>query len=93
MENLRFETFNNVKHIPLRIYNRAVMANNVLADYGAAQLEQYLEQFKRHEKSQIYFMNMFIKSHGAKAAKSYVLKDFVPEEADGYESESDQGAG
>ena len=51
------DNFNTIKHEPLKIYNRAVMACNILEDSGKAPFEEYVAQFSQAEKKDIY--NLF----------------------------------
>lgn len=75
-----FNNFSDVKHLPLRIYNRAVYASNILADSGEYNLIKYLETFNENERLQILMMNNYIRVKGVEEAKRFATKDLEIEE-------------
>ena len=72
-----FNTFHDVQHLPLRVYNRVVTAYNIKEDFGTAILEEYFENFSAAEKWQMFNMMEFIKRNGREAAKAFATKDLV----------------
>ncbi len=78
MEHQQFETFHNVSHMPLRVYNRVVMAYNIKDDFGNVAFENYVGKFTSHEKAQMVCMMQYIREKGTEAAKAFALKEFVP---------------
>ena len=58
------DNFNTIKHEPLKIYNRAVMACNILEDSGKAPFEEYVAQFSQAEKKDIYNLLALVKRIG-----------------------------
>lgn len=77
MNNESFATFHDVQHVPLRVYNRVVMAYNIQEDFGQAVLEEYFENFSQPEKAQMLAMMEFVKRNGREAAKAFATKDLV----------------
>lgn len=77
MQNEHFATFHDVQHLPLRVYNRTVMAYNIREDFGTAILEEYFANFTDAEKWQMLNMMEFIKRNGREAAKSFATKNLV----------------
>lgn len=75
-----FNKFDNIKHKPLRIFNRAVFACNIMQDSGKYATEEYFDFFNQEEKSEIFTMIKYINLVGPKKAKEFALKDFTPEE-------------
>ena len=72
-----FERFDAIKHIPLRVYNRVVMMNNLHEDAGANAAKAYAESFSEAERQQMYIMMAYIQSHGVEATKKFVTKNLV----------------
>lgn len=80
MENkVDFNRFDEIKHFPLKIFNRVVLAFNIRDDFGQHVLEEYLEMFNNEERLAMLSMYQFIKKNGAEAAKQLVTKDLVLE--------------
>lgn len=77
-----FENFNEVKHNPLKVYNRVVMSNNILADYGAEVLKEWGGQFSREELLQMHALNAYMKKYGQGATLKLVTRQFTPEEGE-----------
>lgn len=75
----KFETFENVKYEPLKVFNRVVMSHNIREDFGTVPLQKYLENFTDVERAQMMMMTMAIASKGADAVRTEVMKDFTPE--------------
>lgn len=75
-----FNTFNDIDHLPLRVYNRAVLAYNLMDDSGGYSLQEYLNLFTQAELTQIYMMIQYIRTKGVEAAKKFATKDLVLED-------------
>lgn len=75
-----FNMFNEITHMPLRVYNRAVFTFNLMSDVGVHGAEEYLDLFSVPERAQIFTMVSFIKSKGPEAAKNFATKGLVLEE-------------
>lgn len=81
MSNITFNNFNEIEHLPLRVFNRVVTSFNISADYGRHELEKYVGQFNPRERLQMAYMTKYIKQHGPEKARADVTKDLVlPEE-------------
>lgn len=80
MQNNKFETFKDVEHLPLRVFNRVVMSFNIRDDFGSAILEKYLENFTAQERAEMMMMTMTIKSRGQEAVRKEVTEDLILEE-------------
>lgn len=74
---MNYSNFSEIEHAPLRIYNRAVMAFNILEDAGKAAVEEYLKEFSAEEKTQMYAMTTLVRKHGPKTVKDWVTKGVV----------------
>lgn len=61
--------------MPLRVFNRAVMAHNLIEDGGIYTAEEYLSTFSQNELAQIYVMINFIQNKGPEAARNFATKD------------------
>lgn len=68
------KNFNDVEHLPLRVFNRSVTTFNLLEFGGEAAAREYLEQFSENERKQIFIMNQYIKSEGEAAARKVATK-------------------
>jgi hypothetical protein len=75
-----FETYAGVEHLPLRMYNRAVMCMNISEDFGTETLREYIANFTQEENKQIWLMMHLIKKN-VKVARDYALKGLtLPDE-------------
>jgi hypothetical protein len=74
-----FNTFSEIKHTPLRVYNRTVLTSNLLDDFGVETARSYLEKFTQHEKNQIRVMQGYILAVGPKQVRDEVMGGFQPE--------------
>lgn len=64
MNKKEFNYFNEVKHVPLRIFNRTAMFYNLKEDFGSAVAEDYVSQLSAPQKLQIVLMIEAIKKEG-----------------------------
>ena len=76
----KFETFNDIEHMPLRVFNRVVSSFNIRDDFGDAVLEDYLSKFSVPERQQMMIMTMAIQSRGAEVIRKEVTQDLVLED-------------
>lgn len=77
--SLEFQKFNNIEHMPLRVYNRAMFATNLMADSGREIVEEYFQAFTDSERKQIFVMLSYIKKFGQETAMKAVTKDMKTE--------------
>lgn len=75
MTTISFENFADIKHIPLRVFNRVVYMQNLMADFGIEAVKKYIEQFAEHERQQMFLMQAFIKSKGVDEARRAATRD------------------
>ena len=75
------DNFNTVKHYPLRTFNRAAMAFNLLEDGGEYACQEYLDQFVDEDKKAISILYMYIDKIGLDKVRAAVMKglDFKDE--------------
>lgn len=59
-----FNKFDEVEPKRLRVFNRVVMAFNMLDDFGPSQLKNYLGEFSTTEQLEMQVMSAYIKKHG-----------------------------
>lgn len=64
-----FNTFDEIQHKPLQIFNRTVMLSNIHSDLGKEKVAEYIENFTQAERKQMFIMQNFIKKFGYKKAK------------------------
>lgn len=69
-----FDRFDEISHIPLRVYNRVVMLNNLMNDSGKLAAEAYVSIFSEAEKKQMYIVNLTIKQKGLDFVRKEVTK-------------------
>jgi hypothetical protein len=72
--NNTFEMYDDVNHMPLRVYNRAVYLTNLVEDSGKDAGEKYISQFDEGSKRQMYLMLAYIKQKGIEVAKKEVMR-------------------
>lgn len=77
MNSIAFNNFEHVEHTPLRVYNRAVFASNLLEDYGEEVTKNYFSQFTNNERISIALMIKQIKDLGVEATKKLVTRDLI----------------
>ena len=75
MNKPTFNRFDEIEHMPLRVYNRGVMAFNILNDFGKETLKEYFETFNTGELLQIAIIQEHIKKFGVKKTYKEVTKD------------------
>ena len=82
--NFEFENFDNIKHYPLRTFNRAVTMNNIVEDFGPEAMKKYAEQFTEEDLKAIVLCNVGIKQLGIEAVRKAVTSgvefDYDPAE-------------
>jgi len=69
-----FERFDDVHHLPLRVFNRVVYMNNLFNDFGRESTQDYIEMFDEGEKRQMYMIGILIKEKGLDAVRHQVTK-------------------
>lgn len=79
--------FNHIQHRPLKAYNRAVLASNMLEDSGPGYVEDYLSQFSEADKIDIINIYKLIKIVGVKALKEMVTEGLTFTDEDWVEPE------
>lgn len=61
---MNFNKFDDIDHLPLRVFNRTVFMTNLMEDFGADAVKEYANLFTTGEKKQIMLMSAYIKHHG-----------------------------
>ena len=70
-------TFNEVEHTPLRVFNRLVFLFNLLEDKGKEYASIYLKKFSQSELNEIYLMRGIVEAKGVDEVRKIVTKDVV----------------
>lgn len=78
----KFNTFSDIQHRPLRIYNRAVMFSNLFEDQGKVIAEEYAQSFSDKERLEMAQMIALVRKIGVKKVQQLVTEgvDFVDDE-------------
>lgn len=71
MQHNRFE---DIKHTPLRVYNRVATAFNLREDFGEDTTKEYLESFDDDERKQMFMMTKLIEIRGKEEMHKLVTK-------------------
>ena len=66
-----YNKFEDIVHMPLRVYNRSVNLFNLMEDLGKVRALEYLNLFSKSEQTQIFLMNQYIKVNGMEAAYKF----------------------
>lgn len=66
--------FDDIEHMPLRVYNRLVLMHNLMSDSGKQAVQDYLENFSEDEVKQIFILNTYLSKKGQKATYEFVTK-------------------
>lgn len=69
--------FDDINHLPLRVFNRVVFANNLLQDGGKDAVARYIELFTDEEKKMMYVMGAYIKKRGEANVRKEVTRNLV----------------
>lgn len=77
MTPIQHNTFKEIKHIPLRVFNRVVYLQNLMEDKGQTVAREYAELFSDVERKQMYLIGQAIKSRGVDTIRKEVTKDLV----------------
>lgn len=80
--NLTFDKFDEISHLPLKVFNRVVYLTSLKKDMGEVASEQYLKLFTEAERKQMAFMSMYIKHKGLDAVRKETTKGLVLVEED-----------
>lgn len=75
-----FNRFDEIAHLPLKVYNRFVLLSNLKEDFGEKVAQDYLEMFDEKERKQMFIINAFIKSKGVDAVRKMVVEGMEIEE-------------
>lgn len=70
-----FNRFEDINHMPLRVFNRVVFLNNIFADAGEVAARHYIGTFNEGERKQMYLMQAYIKQHGIDKARKDATKN------------------
>lgn len=68
---MNFSKFDDIAHMPLRVYNRSVMSFNLMESFGKETVKEYFNMFTEDEQKQIYLMNNYMKVNGQQAAYTF----------------------
>lgn len=71
---MSFEKFDDIKHLPLQVYNRVVMLHNLTKDSGEKTAKEYLGQFNEGERRQMFIINSLLKSKGPQETLKMVME-------------------
>ena len=70
----QFNLFHDVKHRPLRIFNRSVMFHNLYEDQGAHTAKEYIDNLTKEERLEIAQMTALVKKIGLKRVKALITE-------------------
>ena len=78
----KFNTFDDISHRPLRIFNRSVMYFNLYEDQGPVVAKDYADALTKEARLEIAQMTALVKKIGLKKVKALVTEgvDFVDDE-------------
>ena len=72
-----FDKFDEVSHLPLRVFNRVVYLTSLKEDGGNVSRENYLKLFTEGERNQITLKAMYIKNKGLEQVRKEVTRGLV----------------
>lgn len=75
--DIGFNKFNEVEPRRLRVFNRVVMAFNIIDDFGPDQLKEYLSTFSTDERLEMQVMSAYIKKNGPDQVRKEVTEGLV----------------
>ena len=71
---MKFDRFDSITDIRLRVFNRVVLMGNLLADLGKDATAAYISMFEDWERKQMYVMQAYIKQKGIEAVRQEVIR-------------------
>ncbi len=74
---MTFDRFDEIKHLPLQVFNRVVYLTSLKEDGGEVTRNNYLQLFSNGEQQQIAIMAMYIKDKGLDAVRKEVTRGLV----------------
>ena len=74
---MTFDRFDEIKHLPLQVFNRVVYLTSLKEDGGEVTRNNYLKLFNNGEQQQIAIMAMYIKDKGLDAVRKEVTRGLV----------------
>lgn len=74
---LTLNKFDEINHLPLRVFNRVVFLNNLTQDSGKEAGQKYVSLFTEDEKKQMYVMARAIQHKGQDAVRKEVTRNLV----------------
>lgn len=74
---MTFDRFDEIKHLPLQVFNRVVYLTSLKEDGGEVTRNNYLKLFSNGEQQQIAIMAMYIKDKGLDAVRKEVTRGLV----------------
>jgi hypothetical protein len=74
MNKLVLNKFDDIQHVPLKVYNRVVFLTNLHEDAGVEAAREYVNMFTDDERKQMYIMQAAVKTEGLKKIKEIVTK-------------------
>lgn len=74
---MTFDRFDEIKHLPLQVFNRVVYLTSLKEDGGEVTRDNYLKLFNNGEQQQIAIMAMYIKDKGLDAVRKEVTRGLV----------------
>lgn len=74
---LTLNKFDDINHLPLRVFNRVVLLNNLNADGGIEAAKRYVDLFTEAERKQMYVVAQAIKIKGEEAVRKEVTRELV----------------
>lgn len=77
MNTMTFDKFDDINHLPLRVFNRVVYLTSLKGDGGTVACENYLKLFTQGERNQIMIMGMYIQKKGLEEVRKEVTKGLV----------------
>lgn len=88
MKVTKLNRFDDIEHYPIKTYNRAAVAYNLLEDFGLPTFEAYVMQFNDADRKAIGIMIEYVKYLGQKAVVSLITKDMDFSDEDYVEDEN-----
>lgn len=71
---LTLNKFDDIGHLPLRVFNRVVFLNNLFSDAGKEAAQKYISLFTEGERQQMFVMSSYIKKVGEANVRKEVTK-------------------
>lgn len=72
MTKNNYQRFDEITHLPLKVFNRVILMQNIYNDFGRESSREYAEMFNDQELRQMQIMHIYIREKGEEEVRKMV---------------------